>query len=595
MPHLRRLALSVSCLLICSCAAAAAQDAGRPLALLRQDGDGGHFFIMVQTNARLPAGSRLSAILSNKNSLVSWQESVGDCPADGPGKFCVRREGAGGAEVIFRLAGRPQPGDRFRVSFAVSDAAGAGSFHALEVVPDFRLSGPRVDANCRGGLMVDLKADNPSPAGGAEAEYYGGRLRALAAWLRASRSAPAGVARVRIEPLSKSGVGEYEVRSFTVTPGVGGGSDAQEVDVERALLFQQISLCLTLGRELPSERFNAEVAFGNGPPVELERPVVKTLVGPRAMAAPGPSVIPEENRLGLRSFDNNLNLGLLYTSSVRDTRRGGRASRERQSRGALDLRFAPLLRGRTRPPEVGKWQPFWTPLFLDAKVATGRIADDSLSLNRILLGTEVALRYYEGTERGRRDRYLLTLRAVNASDRDYKRAEAKGEVEFRPVFEWLNRPLRLRRKSEPSVLVPDSPPKEIPDGGFFGYQVEPFAGFEAGRVYRRGRSALRGEEPGEVVRRLLFGTDMLFSFGRRLSLRLTDTFYVRGGAAGDRARNYFNGVVEVPLGNFSRNAAQSIFFSFERGDQPPFSTPSVNALKFGYRIRSDFFADGPSR
>jgi hypothetical protein len=32
---------------------------------------------------------------------------------------------------------------------------------------------------------------------------------------------------------------------------------------------------------------------------------------------------------------------------------------------------------------------------------------------------------------------------------------------------------------------------------------------------------------------------------------------------------------------------QSVFFSYERGGQPPFSTPDTNALKLGYRIQWD--------
>src|SRR5205807_1071396 len=97
--------------------------------------------------------------------------------------------------------------------------------------------------------------------------------------------------------------------------------------------------------------------------------------------------------------------------------------RQRQSRGSLDLRFAPLLRDRTRPPEVKKWQLFRTPLFLDAKVSTGKVSEDTLSLNRILFGTEMNFRYVEGTKKGSRNKYIITLRGTNASDRDFKLAE----------------------------------------------------------------------------------------------------------------------------------------------------------------------------
>jgi len=583
--------LMLMCLLLTPMTAVVAQDEDRPQAWVKLGTDGSSYSIIVQTNAKLPVAARVSAIASNKNNLLSWEEQVGNCPTPEPGKFCQRLDRAGRVELEFPLPKRPQAGDKFKVSFAIINSAGEGSFRAVEALPDLIVSGPRTDGLCANGLIVDFTPFSLTEA--ADEVYYKERIKSVDTWLKANKSAPHGLAKVRIEPLNQHDIDEYVVRSFSVSPGIVGSS--QDLDVAGALESQQISLCLRLDKKLPQEKFNAEVTLTNNPPVEVERPLAKTLSGPKAMGSPTASNIPEENRLGLRSFENNFNLGLLYTSSVKDVRRGNRTFRERQSRGALDLRFAPLLRGRTGTPEVRKWQPFWTPVFLDAKVATGKIADDSLSLNRILIGSEIIFRYYQSAVRGQRNKYLLSLRGVNASDRDYKRAELKGEVEFRPIFDALNRPLRFGTKSERSKLIKDAPRKEIPSDDWFGYQIEPFVGFEIGNVYRQSRAALKGEEKGDTLRRLLFGADMLFSLGRRLNLRLTDTFYLRGNVTSGRTRNYFNGVVEVPLGNFSRNAAQSIFFSFERGDQPPFSTPSVNALKFGYRVRSDFFAGGPSR
>lgn len=95
------------------------------------------------------------------------------------------------------------------------------------------------------------------------------------------------------------------------------------------------------------------------------------------------------------------------------------------------------------------------------------------------------------------------------------------------------------------------------------------------------------------MRRLRVGAEMKFSLGPSVNIRLSDTFFVRGNVKGGaHTRNYFSGTAEVPLGNRSTNYAQCLFFSFERGDQPPFSSASVNALKFGYRLRSDFFGAG---
>ena len=85
---------------------------------------------------------------------------------------------------------------------------------------------------------------------------------------------------------------------------------------------------------------------------------------------------------------------------------------------------------------------------------------------------------------------------------------------------------------------------------------------------------------------------MALNLTPHVTLSLSDIFYVRGEAPAHRGRNYFNGTVEAPLGNLIRNTAQSVFFSWERGTQPPFATPAVNALKFGYRVRSDLFDTG---
>lgn len=593
MKGLVRSTLLLTLLLFLTVTIAVAQDGGKPVAFVRQNPDGS-YFIKVKTNAKLPPGSKLTAILSNKDKLINWQDEVSSCPGKQDGKVCTEVDTTGHVELDFPLARSPQSGDKFKVSFAITDGAGHGSFNAIDLLADFKAGGPRLDGTCKDGLIVDLTYDS-STWEGPEAKYYGERFKVIDAWLKANKSSPQEIAKVQIETLKKSGVDEYKVQSFTVFPGIGGGTQAQDLDIDGALESPRVGICLRLARSLPSEKFNAQVSF-TSPPMELAGTIKKSLTGPKALGQPIASNISEENKLGLRSFEDNLSLGVLFTSSVRETKIGKQTVRGRQNRGAMDLRFAPSLRGRMRPPEVRKWQPFWTPFFLDAKISTGPIASDTLSLNRILFGSELALRYYQSTERGKRNKYLLNMRAVNASDRDYKRAELDGAVEFRPIFDALNRPLRLRRRTEASVLMPDGPPKEIPYGSWFGYQIQPLIGFEVGKIYRTDRLPLKGEELGTGVRRLLFGGDVLLSLGPHVNISLTDTFYFRLNVqGGGHTRNYFDGVIEVPLGSISRNASQSIFFSFERGDQPPFSTPSVNALKFGYRVRSDFFAGGASK
>ena len=126
----------------------------------------------------------------------------------------------------------------------------------------------------------------------------------------------------------------------------------------------------------------------------------------------------------------------------------------------------------------------------------------------------------------------------------------------------------------------------------FGYQIQPFVGTEIGVVYRDKRQAFDVEDSSRTLRRVYFGTDMLFNLTRYANLKLTDTFYYRGEAPQHPTRNYFRSEIQAVLFN-SPDTSQCIFFSFERGDQPPFSTPSVNAFKIGYRITSNFFERRP--
>jgi len=568
---------------------AAAQDPDKPLALLRQPVGTTNYVIRVQTNTHLPAESKLSAILTNKSNLITWADEVKDCPIDRVNQFCKDIE-QGFVVINYPLAAKPQPSDKIKVSFAISDKSGRGSFRSIDLITDFRTGGPRTDNVCRNGLIVEFQTDNAALSE-IEAEYYRSRLLALNKWFKANRADPSKMATVHLEPLTDDKPPDPTIKGFSVAPALDPDRNPQELDIEAALSSQRVLVCLELQEKLPTGKFNAQVILQNNPPFEFDRSLTKALSGPKAMAVPVASKVADENKLGLRAFDNNLEVGTLFTSSVKDVKANNETTRQRQSRGSLDLRFAPLLRDRTKPPQVKKWQPFWTPIFLDAKVSTGKISEDTLSLNRILFGSEINFRRVQGTSKGERDKYVITFRGTNASDRDFKLAEAKGEFEFRPIFEGLNQPLKIQHASSRSVLVPDGPPVEIASG-FFGYQIQPFIGVEAGRIYRRSRSAFKAEEQSDSVRRLLFGADLAFNLSTRLTVSVTDIFYVRGETPTHRNRNYFLGTIEAPMGNLNRNASQCVFFSFERGNQPPFVSPAVNALKFGYRVRSDFFMTG---
>jgi len=76
---------------------------------------------------------------------------------------------------------------------------------------------------------------------------------------------------------------------------------------------------------------------------------------------------------------------------------------------------------------------------------------------------------------------------------------------------------------------------------------------------------------------------------RYMALSGTDILYVRGEIDNHRT-NYLLAKVELPLPAFTASTAHSIFFSYGRGSQPPF-TSDTNALKLGYRIQWDGWFD----
>lgn len=578
----------ICCVVLCVLAkSVSGQDPDKAEALVRHDPTTNEYFIVVRTYAAMPENGTVSATLANKKELISWEGDVPDCGTAYVGRFCKRFNDARQVEIIYRPILPPTKADKYKVNFAIADSKGKGSFRTLDVTPDYKLSDPRLAKACHDGVNIDL--ETVVPADDAQRRSLNERMKSIGEWLGPLQRNPADLAKVQIEPMKSptTDIQHPKVSGFEVFPSV----LTLETQKPTGQPVARISMCMHFDQSLPPEKFNVEIAFPESAPIELRRNLAATLTGAGTLAAPDSSALVAEEKLGLRAFENNLDVGLVFISSVKTE-----TTKKRSSTGTLDLRFAPSLLGRGRPPRTKTWQPFWTPFFIDAKISNGKIDNDTLSLNRILFGTELVFRYYESTAAGKRNRYLLTLRGTNASDRDYKRAEITGELEFRPIFDRINRPLK-RSPSQfiPSVIVPDGPPREVTTSKIFGYQIQPFVGVEAGRTYRDRRSVLKGEEVSKTVRRLYFGTDMAFDVTSHFTLSFTDMLYLRGESGQDRLHNYFIGKIEVPLGNLWRQSAQSVYFSFERGGQPPFSTPDVNALKVGYRVRSNFFRLGTSQ
>lgn len=597
MKHLSNRLLLLSALFLSVPCSVLGDAVVKPKAFHRQTSSGDH---QIETfiNAGLHPGSKLSASIYKKSGGVIAKSAengdVPDCTGSISGnQFCKDTSVAGRLRLLYQFSNAPASNEKLFINFAMTDDQNRDLGFFVEAISDlgvrlfvekfkhdvtiFTPAGPKkmmVEPNA--AIAIEVAAAIDSPAG--QSAYRKQRIGQIFDWLSLQTGNSAGIANVRVESRTKQNPTSYTVTSF-----------ARFADSRvQAINDEGITVYLIGTEDLPTEKFDLEVVFNNNPPFELGGPLVGTASGVSQISTPDAEQVGKDKTLGARSLDTNLDLGLAFTSSVKDEKKDNATVRERSNNGTLDLRFAPWLNLRLSDPD--RTQHFITPIFLDAKVSTGKITEDSLSLNRIVLGTEYVIRYLRSSEEGKRDKYVYSFRANNASDRDFKRAEGKFTFEFRPIWDGINNPLgpRFKKPVPMSQLIPDNGPKFVPVG-WFGFQIQPFIGFEVGRAYRVRRDIFEGEELSRNVRRLILGTDLIFDLTRHVKLTLSDTSYIRGEAPTDRGRNYFLGEIEAPIGNLNARTAHSIFFSFERGDQPPFATPSVNALKLGYRIVADPF------
>ncbi len=353
-----------------------------------------------------------------------------------------------------------------------------------------------------------------------------------------------------------------------------------------ALSRKRMDVCLRPVAQLPRESYDANIKFNSSPIPELVTITAKGLTAESSPKVPGAS---DDNGIpGKRGQEVNLDFGISFNSSVAEVEQPDKTKmRERVSRGTFDLRLSPwMYSSKTREFNAAqKWYRYFNPFFVDAAVSTGKIEEDTLSLNRVIFGAEHEWRYYAYKTDQKTGTYIYTpyqtmhrfiLTGTHASDRDFKQLEYAANFEYQPIFGRLNHPLYLNWKNETGRRV----------AGDLGYEIIPRFGGSIGRTYAR-------RDPAEVikvsptVRRFFTGLDLTFNLTRYLTLSASDTFWLRGEAADDRFHNYFKGGIEVPLGRPFENSVHSFFMTFERGNQPPFATPDVNVLKMGYRIRSD--------
>ena len=434
-------------------------------------------------------------------------------------------------------------------SYPAQDLATVGAFVvpvALEVQASVNAINPNCDASSL-ALQVSSNVNrDPTP-------YEAERLRIIAGFMR--DHPPSGETELRTE---------HGTRRQTLRF----GSAFQ--------LPMLITKCFTLEPGPAPGSYDLKLQFAQDAPVELQPFLLKTgLVTPAHKNAP---LSIDAGQVGKRSIEENLDLGVQFGSSVATN--AGVSTRS--NKGSLDLRFAPLLNLLPVPEPGSKTLWFLTPFLLDMRISTGDETKETLSQNRIVFGGDVELRHYTNPSTFPTfQRLIMSVR--NASDRDFKQAEVKAVGELQLVFSMLNRPLAWQEETEASQLDPTREPKRIPNALGLGWQVIPIVGGELGHTWRD-ELPIAAVEKTNGVYRAYFGGTVALDLTRYATLSFRDILYIRGESDTDRAHNYFLAKAEMPINGFSATVAQAIFFSFERGGQPPFSTPDANALKLGYRL-----------
>jgi hypothetical protein len=619
------------------------QDESR--ALLRQSPTTTVYYIEVQLDSAVPsleghqpADGRpasllkdLNTYLRHKKQIVQRADDVMLCAPDGDAftKILALRSGGHGLtpqevklrvcegkqivpwRYYFWLTGAAASPDGYAVFYDFNDAAGTNHADNLVAQTDFeaelvagdgsggackfsdnvepppsqqgganRLPGGKIRPAYQGSLIpLKISPRSAVPAEPADdAKYRDDRLKAIFNQLKVSNTVL-----LEIEPR------EDEVEKEPVKPAITllnyRPRLAQETTKQGALV-----ICIEPERELPVGEFHVRLNFGNNPPVELLGPLTQTykFFTPTGKA-PDPKDFVDKATLGMRSLTNRLDFAVAVTSSVNDVDKeveGQKVKvRERKTDGIFDFIVAPIIKRRQDPPGTGQWVRYAvTPIFLDAKISTGKINKDSLSVNRFILGYEREYRYYQSTVAGNRNHFSAFGRLLHTSDRDLKRPEVKAQFEFRPSFDALNEPLEYDYFE--TVIDPKREDKrKLKD--HFGYHILPFFGAEAGRTYRVGRTPFSNEETGRNIYRLFFGTNINLLLTEKVTFTLHDTFYVRGEADSDRGHNYFKGEVNFFFNDSPTTPAQALFVSFERGNLPPFATKDANVFKVGYRVRSN--------
>lgn len=400
------------------------------------------------------------------------------------------------------------------------------------------------------------------------------------AWLNYYKANPSGFANIGIKISGTTTTVNYPIAKLIVTKKNPGTIALCPNSNFAGCANGSAKIFLELKDTPPKEDFEIEFAFGRNslPPNVVIDQTDKDVAALYKLdtatdTAPPP---PEEKNL-----ERNLDLGLTFTSSVADedvpatTTTPATTVRKRTNRGVVDIAFAPWLNVLKTPIERNKALWFWTPAYLKANVATGKIEKDTLSLNRVLLGTNFEMRYYrsKGGELSTPTTGWTTLNIglFHASDRDFKQKEIYANLEFKPVWAKLFKPYAL------NYTIADGLKKQSP----LGFQIEPLVGFAFGRTYSR-RNPAEAIKVKDTFTRLSLGGSASLSIKDRFILTVENKFFIRSETSFDHYANYSKLTGEFRLGA-NRYASNSLFVFFEKGTNAPF-TSYVNAVRVGYRL-----------
>ncbi len=398
-------------------------------------------------------------------------------------------------------------------------------------------------------------------------------------WVSQYLAAPAGIATINIQKSGGSPPIIASAKSVVVS------------DKNTAQVTGNSRICILTDPSIPNVAFSVTLTLNpNNLPADVAGQASAQGLGPAyAVAFPKRDDFKEDT--SKRVLERNLDLGVSLTSSVADEEIAATDTtpkhivRKRTTRGILDVRFAPWMDIVQPVITENAWLHFFTPIYLNANVATGKITKDTLALNRVLIGFEGESRYYTSRrwvdEDGEKRHsnpiwHRIKWGGQHASDRDFKQDEFTGRIEYAPIFEVLYNPYKFNFSGKSGEKVQN----------WYGYTFQPKAGFEIGRTYHRNKPAA-AIEPSKNVRRFYFGADLGFDLTQYTSFTFSDLLFIRGELPKNRSQNYFKGSFDFVF-RPSNVTSSGVFASFERGQLPPFANPSVNVFKIGYRLVSNY-------